>query len=133
MNGIIDQLMQNPEFRNAVKVSTGSNKQFIQNQPASGIVAPNLSQQQGFQQQALGQMGQLASQAGMPAKSFSVSSPISLANALRNQGSIGGWIPDAMQTTNAFMPWTQMSVANQYGTDPYSEQSRMLAMQERGF
>mgnify|MGYP003338679706 CR=1 FL=1 len=61
MNGIIDQLMQNPEFRNAVSVNKGN---FIQNQPNSGIVAPNTAQQQGFQQQALGQMGQLASQAG---------------------------------------------------------------------
>ena len=126
MNGIIDQLMQNPEFRNAVSVNKGN---FFQNQPNSGIVAPNTVQQQGFQQQALGQMGQLASQAGQiaPAQSGSVN-PISLANALRNKPAMNSPI----QSVNAYMPWTQNQISNAYGTDPYSEQSRMLAMQERG-
>ena len=31
------------------------------------------------------------------------------------------------------MPWTQMNIGNQYGTDPYSQQSTMLALQDMGF
>ena len=133
------QLMQSPEFKNAISVNksggqsaVGGSNPFIQNQPSSGLVAPNLSQQQGFQQQALGQMNQLASQAGQMASPTMSSNPLALANALRNKGSLGSFIPNAMSTTNAFMPWTQNEIANQYATDPYSEQSRMLALQERG-
>lgn len=130
MNGIINQLMQSPEFKSAISVNKGNS--YIQNQPSSGIVAPNLSQQQNFQQQTLGQMNQLANQSGQMASPGMSANPMALANALRNKGSIGSWLPNAMQTTNAFMPWTQNAIANQYGTDPFSEQSRMLALQERG-
>ena len=71
----------------------------------------------------------IASQAGQiaPAQSGSVN-PISLANALRNKPAMNSPI----QSVNAYMPWTQNQISNAYGTDPYSEQSRMLAMQERG-
>jgi hypothetical protein len=54
---------------------------------------------------------------------------LSLAKALRGNNILG----NVMDTTNAYMPWTQMSIGNEYGTSPYSEQSRMLAMQQKGF
>lgn len=54
--------------------------------------------------------------------------PIKMAQALRGDRSLS----QDLQTANAYAPWTQMNMSNQYGTDPYSEQSRMLAMQERG-
>jgi hypothetical protein len=34
---------------------------------------------------------------------------------------------------NTYNPLTQYSISQQYGTDPYSQTSRMLAAQERGF
>jgi hypothetical protein len=33
---------------------------------------------------------------------------------------------------STYNPMTQYSISNQYGTDPYSQTSRMLAAQERG-
>lgn len=82
----------------------------------------NLSTQNQSIQQLLQQGNQLSNQALGSQNAIGGSNPQQLANALRNMG----------QTANAYMPWTQSNVANNYGTDPYSEQSRMLAMQERG-
>lgn len=82
-----------------------------------------------FHQQAMQQMAQLASQAGQSAPSANSINALSLAKALRGSNAVS----NGVDTANAFMPWTQMNIGNQYGTDPYSEQSRMLAMQERGF
>ena len=81
----------------------------------------NISSQNQSLQQLLQQGNQLAN-ANLGGGSMGKIDPSQLASALRNLG----------QTANAYSPWTQSSVANTYGTDPYSEQSRMLAMQERG-
>jgi len=78
------------------------------------------SQQKSFQN-LMGQGQKLAGQALLPADQQY--DPKQLAQGLRNMG----------QTINAYAPWTQNTLASQYGTDPYSEQSRMLALQERGF
>ena len=78
------------------------------------------SQQKSFQN-LMGQGQKLAGQALLPADQQY--DPKQLAQGLRNLG----------QTLNVYSPWQQTATANQYGTDPYSEQSRMLAMQERGF
>lgn len=83
----------------------------------------NISNQQQSIQQLLQQGNQLANASlNTQGQSQDMSDPKKMANALRNFG----------QTANAYMPWTQSSISNNYGTDPYSEQSRMLAMQERG-
>jgi hypothetical protein len=37
-----------------------------------------------------------------------------------------------MNDFGAYIPWNQMSASSQYGTDPYSQQSRMLASQDLG-
>jgi hypothetical protein len=34
---------------------------------------------------------------------------------------------------STYNPLTQYNISQQYGTDPYSQSSRMLAAQERGF
>lgn len=84
-------------------------------------VYQNISAQQKNSQNLMGEGQKLAGQALLPADMQY--DPKQMASALRNMG----------QTLNAYSPWQQTATANQYGTDPYSEQSRMLAMQERGF
>jgi hypothetical protein len=37
-----------------------------------------------------------------------------------------------MNEFGAYMPWNQSAASSQYGTDPYSQQSRMLASQDLG-
>jgi hypothetical protein len=37
-----------------------------------------------------------------------------------------------MNEFGAYMPWTQAATADQYGTNPYSQQSLMLASQDLG-
>jgi hypothetical protein len=37
-----------------------------------------------------------------------------------------------MGGASTYNPFTQYSISQQYGTDPYSQSSRMLAAQERG-
>ena len=84
-------------------------------------VYQNISAQQKSSQNLMGEGQKLAGQALLPADMQY--DPKQMASALRNIG----------QTLNAYSPWQQTATANQYGTDPYSEQSRMIAMQERGF
>lgn len=38
-----------------------------------------------------------------------------------------------MSGLSTYNPFTQSSIAQQYGTDPYSQSSRMIAAQEQGF
>lgn len=90
-------------------------------QDAPQPVFQNTSAQQQNMQGLMGQSQNLAGQALLPADMQY--DPKQLAQGLRNMG----------QTVNAMMPYTQNAMVDQYGTDPYSEQSRMLAMQERGF
>lgn len=89
-------------------------------QDAPQPVFQNTSAQQQTMQGLMGQGQKLAGQAFMPADMQY--DPKQLAQGLRNMG----------ETLNAYSPWQQNAMADQYGTDPYSEQSRMLAMQERG-
>jgi hypothetical protein len=84
-------------------------------------VFQNTSAQQQNMQGLMAQNQKLGSQSLLPADMQY--NPKEMANALRNMG----------ETINAYSPWQQTNMSEQYGTDPYSEQSRMLAMQERGF
>jgi hypothetical protein len=57
-----------------------------------------------------------------------------LAKALRgnnsyNPNSFGG---STSNDLSAYMPWNQSATASTYGTDPYSQQSLMLAQQDAG-
>jgi len=99
------------------------NQQFYpmgMDQQNAAPVFQNISAQQQNMQNLMGQGQKLAGQSLMPADQQY--DPKQLAQGLRNMG----------QTVNAYMPYTQNNLANQYGTDPYSETTRMLAMQERG-
>lgn len=86
----------------------------------------NFSAQQQGVQQAMQQGNQLAQNALTGQQGGF--DPIKMAQALRGDRSL----TQDLQTVNALAPWTQLNTASQYGTDPYSEQSRMLSMQERG-
>ena len=108
-----------------------------QTQDLGGLnpVFQNISQQQAMQQAAMQQGQNLTNQAGMTVDGKPVGAsmnPMAMAMALRKQPNqqdinakdvqMGG-----METYN---PYTQYNVSNTYGTDPYSQQSRMLASQE---
>lgn len=83
-------------------------------------VFQNASAQQQNMQSLMNQGQKMTGQALLPADMQY--NPKEMASALRNMG----------ETINAYSPWQQVNMSEQYGTDPYSEQSRMLAMQERG-
>jgi hypothetical protein len=104
-----------------------------QPQDLSGLnpVFQNIAQQQANQNMAL-QQAQGLTQAGQTQGGGM--NPMALAMMLRKK-------PDqaAMNAQDAQMgglatynPMTQYSISQQYGTDPYSQTSRMLAAQERG-
>jgi hypothetical protein len=94
-------------------------------------VFQNFGQQQANQQAALAQQGQLAGQAGQ--SQGGGMNPLALAQALRKDKPTQDQInaKDAqMGGLSTYNPFTQYQVSNAYGTDPYSQQSRMLAAQE---
>ena len=95
----------------------------------------NIAAQQAMQQQALQQGMSLTNQAGMANDGKQAGAgydQLAMANALRK--------PQTQEQMNArdvqmggmktYNPYTQYNVSQQYGTDPYSQQSRMLASQE---
>ena len=106
--------------------------------PYTGITTPdvtglnktfqNFAQQEQFHQAMLQNQAQMAQQAGQTQGNNSA-----LAQLLRNNKGSTSPLSSIKDQANAYMPWTQMKVADTYGTDPYSQQSQMLAMQERGF
>ena len=53
----------------------------------------------------------------------------SLSNGMSNPYSFGG---STSNNLSAYTPWNQSATANTYGTDPYSQQSIMLAQQDAG-
>jgi hypothetical protein len=105
-------------------------------QEVSGLqpVFQNFGQQQANQQAALAQQNQLVNQAGQ--SQGGGMNPMALAAMLRKgekptQDQINA--KDAkMGGIGTFNPFTQYDISQQYGTDMYSPQSRMLASQELG-
>ena len=112
-------------------------QQMPQTQDLGGLspVFQNMAAQQAMQQQALQQGMDLTNQAGMTVDGKQAGagySQLAMANALRK--------PQTQEQINArdvqmggmgtYNPYTQYNVSQQYGTDPYSQQSRMLAAQE---
>jgi hypothetical protein len=112
------------------------NPYILQGQPmqdVSGLqpVFQNFGQQQANQQAALAQQAQLAGQAGQTQGGGM--NPLALAQALRKDKPTQDQLnaKDAqMGGLSTYNPYTQYQVSNAYGTDPYSQQSRMLAAQE---
>jgi len=115
------------------------NPYFKQGQPMQDLgglqpVFQNFAQQQANQQAALAQQNQLVNQAGQ--SQGGGMNPMALASMLRKgdkptQNQINA--KDAqMGGIGTFNPFTQYDISQQYGTDMYSPQSRMLAGQELG-
>ena len=96
-------------------------------------VFQNIAQQQANQNMALQQGMNLTNQAGMTSEGKQAGvgmDQMAMAKALRQPQT--GADAAKMNEFGAYMPWNQMSTANQYGTDPYSQQSLMLASQDLG-
>ena len=120
--------MPNPYMTNV-----GSYMMPIDPQEQQGLnpVFQNIGQQQANQNAALAQQNQMVQQAGQTGQQGGIN-PMAMAQALRNKPT-----QDQMNAKDAQMgglgtynPYTQYKVSNAYGTDPYSQQSRMLASQE---
>jgi hypothetical protein len=90
----------------------------------------NIGQQQANQNMAMQQGNQLAQAAGQTPQGGM--NPMAMAMALRGKQPQTGADAAKMNEFGAYMPWNQMSASGQYGTDPYSQQSRMLASQDLG-
>jgi hypothetical protein len=111
---------QNAQGINPVFQNTSAQQQYLANE----LRQQNQFMQPHAQKGAGGGMGGL--------------SPMSMANMLKskpsasgisNPNSFGG---SASNNLSAYAPWNQSSTANTYGTDPYSQQSIMLAQQDAG-
>jgi len=111
--------------------------QMQQPQDLSGLspVFQNIAQQQAMQNMAMQQGQGLTQAAGQIGQGGNDN--MALAAMLRK-----GDKPtqDQMNAQDAQMgglstynPFAQYSISQQYGTDPYSQSSRMIAAQERGF
>lgn len=106
-------------------------------QDVSGLqpVFQNFGQQQANQQAALAQQNQLVNQAGQ-SQGGGGASQLAMAAMLRKgakptQDEINAK-DNQMGGLGTFNPFTQYDISQQYGTDMYSPQSRMLAGQELG-
>jgi hypothetical protein len=109
--------------------------QMLQAQNLGGVdpYFQNIAGQQASQNAAM-QQGQALTQAAGQTQQGGMN-PMALAAMLRkdpNQTNVNA--QDAqMGGLSTYNPLTQYSISQQYGTDPYSQTSRMLAAQERGF
>lgn len=96
-------------------------------------VYQNIANQQAMQNAALAQQNQLIGQAGQTAQGGM--NPMALAQALRKDKMTSEQrnAKDVqMGGAASYNPLSQFDVSSTYGTDPYSQQSRMLAAQEAG-
>jgi len=111
--------------------------QMNQPQELGGLspVFQNIAQQQANQNAVMQQANQLTQQAGQTQQSGGMN-PMMIAMLRKgktpDQADINA--KDAqMGGLSTYNPVTQYGISQQYGTDPYSQTSRMLAAQERGF
>jgi len=111
-----------------------------QDQQGLNPVFQNIGAQQANQNAAMQQGMNLTNQAGMTVDGKQAGAgygQIAMANALRknNQPTQNQINAKDVQMggLSTYNPMTQYDISQQYGTDPYSQSSRMLAAQERGF
>ena len=113
---------------------TTVNPYFAQQDQGLMPVFQNIAQQQQNQNMAIQQGNQLTQQAGQVGQGGM--NPMMMAAMLRK-----GDKPtqDQMNAKDVQMgglgtynPFTQSNISQQYGTDPYSQSSRMIAAQEQG-
>jgi hypothetical protein len=112
-------------------------QQMQQAQDLGGLspVFQNIAQQQANQNMAMQEGMNLTNQAGQTQQSGGMN-PLAMAMMLRK-----GKTPDQadinakdaqMGGLSTYNPFTQFSVAKEYGTNPFSESSRMIAAQNAG-
>lgn len=94
-------------------------------------VFQNIGSQQQYLNQQLSQGGQMA-QPTSQGTNLSGLNPMAMAAMLRNKQPQSNADAAKMNEFGAYMPWTQISTADKYGTNPYSQQSLMLASQDLG-
>jgi len=111
-----------------------------QDQQGLGPVFQNTNAQQQYLANELRQQHQLAQpRQQQGGGGMGGMNPMTMANMLKNQSTSTGGITSPYSfggsTSNnlsAYAPWNQSAAANTYGTDPYSQQSIMLAQQDAG-
>lgn len=108
-------------------------QQAVNSQEQQGLmpVFQNIAAQQANQNAALAQQNQLTQQAGQTSQQGGMN-PMAMAMALRGKQPQTGADAAKMNEFGSYMPWNQSATAEQYGTSPYSQQSRMLASQDLG-
>jgi hypothetical protein len=122
--------MPNPYITNV-----GSYMQPVNPQEQQGLmpVFQNIAAQQANQNAALAQQNQLVQQAGQTQQGGGMN-PVAMAAMLRKGDKPTQDQMNAkdvqMGGLSTYNPITQYGVSQQYGTDMYSPQSRMLAAQE---
>jgi hypothetical protein len=108
--------------------------QMQQPQDLSGLspVFQNIAQQQAMQNMAM-QQGQGLTQAAQSGQQGGGMNPMAMAAMLRKKPGQADINAQDVQMGGAstYNPFTQYGISQQYGTDMYSPQSRMLAAQER--
>ena len=96
----------------------------------------NIAAQQAAQNAAMQQGMGLTQAAGQIGQQGGGMNPMAMAAMLRKGGAPDQAAMNAqdvqMGGLGTYNPMTQYSISQQYGTDPYSQSSRMLAAQERG-
>jgi hypothetical protein len=106
-----------------------------QGQDLSGLspVFQNIAQQQQNQNMAIQQGQQMAQQAAQSGQQSGGMNPMAMAAMLRKKPGQADINAQDVQMGGAstYNPFTQYGISQQYGTDMYSPQSRMLAAQER--
>jgi hypothetical protein len=107
-----------------------------QQQDLSGLspVFQNIASQQANQNAAM-QQGQALTQAAGQTGQGGGMNPMMMAAMLRKKPDQAAMNAQDVQMggLSTYNPMNQYSISQQYGTDPYSQSSRMLAAQERGF
>jgi len=105
-------------------------------QDVSGVqpMFQNIGNQQAMQRQAMQDALNLANQAGITVQGKQAGAgfnPVAMAMMLRqpNQQQINA-SDVQMGGLGTYSPFAQYNVSSMYGTNPYSQQSRMLAAQE---
>lgn len=106
-----------------------------QEQQIGGIppMMQNIAAQQAAQQAALAQGQQMSQQAGQAAGASQGAAALAAALRKGPKDSDPNAKSAAMGGIGSYNPLKQLEITSKYGTDPYSQQSRMLAAQEEGF
>jgi hypothetical protein len=103
-------------------------------QDVSGVppMYQNIANQQAIQNMAMQQGQGLTQQAGQIGQQGGGMNPMAMAMMLRRQPNQQQMNANDVQMggMRTYNPFTQFDISNTYGTNPYSQQSRMLASQE---